>query len=195
MIKCPHCDVSLSLHRGMSCAVTIVAMRRENRGSVRLVAPNISAALRRARKSLRRSSDRPFPMARVLRMDTDTTRGKNGHQEILDAFRRGQADILIGTQMIVKGHDFPNVTLVGVLAADLSLNSSDFHSGERTFQLLTQAAGRAGRGDIPGNVVMQTYQPTHYSILAAKDQDYEAFYEEEIAYRELMDYPPAAHML
>ena len=97
--------------------------------------------------------------------------------------------------MIVKGHDFPNVTLVGVLAADLSLNASDFHSGERTFQLLTQAAGRAGRGEIPGNVVMQTYQPKHYSIVAAKEQNYEAFYEEEIAYRELMDYPPASHML
>ena len=128
-------------------------------------------------------------------MDMDTTRGKHGHQEILEAFRRQEADILIGTQMIVKGHDFPNVTLVGVLAADLSLNASDFHSGERTFQLLTQAAGRAGRGEIPGNVVMQTYQPKHYSIVAAKEQNYEAFYEEEIAYRELMDYPPASHML
>lgn len=195
VIKCPHCDVSLSLHRGdvLRCHYCGYETRKP------VVCPSCGSkyigGFKAGTQKFEEVVRQTFPMARVLRMDTDTTRGKNGHQEILDAFRRGQADILIGTQMIVKGHDFPNVTLVGVLAADLSLNSSDFHSGERTFQLLTQAAGRAGRGDIPGNVVMQTYQPTHYSILAAKDQDYEAFYEEEIAYRELMDYPPAAHML
>ena len=128
-------------------------------------------------------------------MDMDTTRGKGGHQEILEAFSNQEADILIGTQMIVKGHDFPNVTLVGVLAADLSLNAGDFHSGERTFQLLTQAAGRAGRGNTPGQVVFQTYQPQHYSIVAAKEQDYLKFYEQEIVYRKMLGYPPAAHML
>ena len=97
--------------------------------------------------------------------------------------------------MIVKGHDFPNVTLVGVLAADLSLNQNDYRAGERTFQLLTQAAGRAGRGEKPGEVVIQTYQPEHYSIVHAAAQDYEGFYEEEMAYRELGEYPPAAHLL
>ena len=97
--------------------------------------------------------------------------------------------------MIVKGHDFPNVTLVGVLAADLSLNDSDYRSGERTFQLLVQAAGRAGRGDKPGEVVIQTYRPEHYSIIRAAEQDYQAFYKEEISYRELAGYPPAAHMM
>ena len=103
--------------------------------------------------------------------------------------------MLVGTQMIVKGHDFPNVTLVGVLAADLSLNDCDYRSGERTFQLLTQAAGRAGRGTKPGEAVIQTYRPEHYSIVRAAGQDYNAFYEEEILYREIGSYPPAAHML
>lgn len=136
-----------------------------------------------------------FPEARVLRMDADTTKSKESYEKILSAFADEKADILVGTQMIVKGHDFPNVTLVGVLAADLSLNQNDYRAGERTFQLLTQAAGRAGRGDKPGEVVIQTYQPEHYSIVHAAKQDYQGFYEEEIAYRELMQYPPAAHML
>ena len=136
-----------------------------------------------------------FPKARILRMDLDTTSKKGGHQQILSAFARGEADILIGTQMIVKGHDFPKVTLVGALAADLSLYASDYRCSEETFDLLTQAAGRAGRGNAAGNVVIQTYQPDHYSIQTAAKQDYEAFYQEEMAYRMLMDYPPAAHML
>lgn len=116
-----------------------------------------------------------FPQARVLRMDADTTRTRESYEKILAAFARGDADILVGTQMIVKGHDFPAVTLVGVLAADLSLSMSDYRAGERTFQLLTQAAGRAGRGSRPGEVVIQTYQPDHYSIQYAARQDYEGF--------------------
>ena len=138
---------------------------------------------------------REFPGARVLRMDADTTRTKESYEKILSAFADEKADILVGTQMIVKGHDFPNVTLVGVLAADLSLNQNDYRAGERTFQLLTQAAGRAGRGDKPGQVVIQTYQPEHYSVVHAAKQDYEGFYEEEIAYRDFMQYPPVAHLL
>ena len=138
---------------------------------------------------------REFPGARVLRMDADTTKTKESYEKILSAFADEKADILVGTQMIVKGHDFPNVTLVGILAADLSLNQNDYRAGERTFQLLTQAAGRAGRGDKPGEVVIQTYQPEHYSIVHAARQDYQGFYEEEITYRELMQYPPVAHML
>mgnify|MGYP000450084578 CR=1 FL=1 len=105
-------------------------------------------------------------------MDMDTTKRKNSHEQILSAFSDGEADILVGTQMIVKGHDFANVTLVGVLAADLSLHANDYRAGERTFQLLTQAAGRAGRGDKPGEVVIQTYSPEHYSIQTAAKQDY-----------------------
>ena len=128
-------------------------------------------------------------------MDLDTTRKKEGHANILAAFANQEADILIGTQMIVKGHDFPKVTLVGVLAADLSLNISDYRASERTFQLLTQAAGRAGRGEKPGEAIIQTYQPEHYSIQAAMHQDYRAFYEEEIGYRKLLGYPPVSNLL
>ena len=136
-----------------------------------------------------------FPQARILRMDADTTSTKGGHEAILTAFADHQADILIGTQMIVKGHDFPLVTLVGVLAADLSLHSSSYEASERTFQLLTQAAGRAGRGQLPGQVVIQTYDPEHYSVETASAQDYEAFYEEEIPYRQMLHYPPVYAMM
>ena len=128
-------------------------------------------------------------------MDLDTTRMKDGHEKILEAFASEEADILIGTQMIVKGHDFPNVTLVGILAADMSLYSNDYRAGERTFQLLTQAAGRAGRGRSRGEVVIQTYSPEHYSIEMAAAQDYEGFYDAEMKYRELMGYPPVEQLL
>lgn len=138
---------------------------------------------------------RQFPGARVLRMDMDTTRTKDGHEKILEAFAGEEADILIGTQMIVKGHDFPNVTLVGILAADMSLFSNDYRAGERTFQLLTQAAGRAGRGKSKGEVVIQTYNPEHYSIEMAAAQDYDGFYEAEMNYRVLMGYPPVEQLL
>jgi primosomal protein N' (replication factor Y) len=136
-----------------------------------------------------------FPKARILRMDMDTTRKKGSYEAILENFAKKEVDILIGTQMIVKGHDFPSVTLVGVLLADLSLHSSDYMAAERTFQLLTQAVGRAGRGSEPGNAVIQTYQPEHYAVQAAKVQSYEAFYELEIAYRDLMSYPPMSGMM
>ena len=136
-----------------------------------------------------------FPQSEVLRMDMDTTRAKDGHEKILSAFQNQEADILIGTQMIVKGHDFPNVTLVGILAADLSLHADDYKAGERTFQLLTQAAGRAGRGEKKGNVVIQTYDPDHYCITSAAKQDYLEFYGEEMSYRMLAGYPPAVYMM
>lgn len=127
-------------------------------------------------------------------MDLDTTKNKGGYEKILSAFANHEADILIGTQMIVKGHDFPDVTLVGILAADLSMYAADYRAAERTFQLLTQAAGRAGRGDKLGEVVIQTYNPDHYSIRTARMQDYNAFYHEEIAVRKLLSYPPVSHM-
>ena len=136
-----------------------------------------------------------FPTARVLRMDMDTTRRKHAHEEMLAAFSKGEADILLGTQMIVKGHDYANVTLVGILAADLSLHEQDFRSGEKTFQLLCQAAGRAGRGDKRGDVIIQTYSPEHYSITTAAEHSSENFFKEEYTYRQLMGYPPCAHML
>jgi len=136
-----------------------------------------------------------FPAARVLRMDADTTAGKEGHHQILKAFSEQRADILVGTQMIVKGHDFPNVTLVGILAADLSLNTNDYRAAERTFQLLAQAAGRAGRGKIPGEVIIQTYQPGHYSITSAALADYQSFYRQELAVRQMLHYPPISNIL
>ena len=135
-----------------------------------------------------------YPSAKVLRMDMDTTKNKDGHAKILSAFSNQEADILIGTQMIVKGHDFPNVTLVGVLAADLSLNASDYRACERTFQLICQAVGRAGRGKTAGEAIVQTYQPDHYSIQAAVRQDFKQFYAEEILYREMLSYPPSSHL-
>lgn len=135
-----------------------------------------------------------FPEARVLRMDADTTAGKNGHARILELFGKGKADILIGTQMIAKGHDFPNVTLVGILAADLSLHLGTYQAAENCFQLITQAAGRAGRGELAGRVFIQTYQPENHAIRMAAAQDYEGFYQEEILLRQAMEYPPFSHI-
>ena len=193
--KCPHCDVSMSLHNHGRlichyCGYETAAYQKcPSCGS-----PYIGG-FKAGTQQIEKMVKNMFPQSRVLRMDFDTTRKKEGHEKILEAFHKQEADILIGTQMIVKGHDFPNVTLVGVLAADLSLNDADFRSGERTFQLLTQAVGRAGRGTVPGEAFVQTYQPDHYSIRAAVSQDYDAFYEEEIAYRTLMRYPPASAMM
>jgi primosomal protein N' (replication factor Y) len=138
---------------------------------------------------------RLWPDAKVTRMDMDTTGTKNAHQNLLGAFKKGDFNILVGTQMITKGLDFPNVTLVGVLAADLSLNLPDYNSGERTFQLLTQVAGRAGRGEKEGQVIIQTYNPDHYSIIAGKNQDFKQFYRQEIEARRVMSYPPFAILI
>jgi primosomal protein N' (replication factor Y) len=126
-------------------------------------------------------------------MDTDTTTRKGAHKNILDAFKNGEFNILVGTQMIAKGLDFPNVTLVGVINADIALNLPDFRSGERAFNLLTQVAGRSGRSMLGGNVIIQTYNPDHYSIRAAQEHDYQRFYQEEIALRASLLYPPFSH--
>ena len=131
-----------------------------------------------------------FPSARLIRMDKDTTRKKGSYDEILSAFRSEEADILVGTQMIVKGHDFPNVTLVGILDADMSLYYEDYHSAERTYQLVTQMSGRAGRADKEGKVVLQTYSPRHYIFAFARDNDYLGFYRKEINIREVTNFPP-----
>ena len=195
VMKCPHCDVSLSQHIGgkMVCHYcgyeTVQPKRCPNCSS------NYILGFKAGTQQIERQLYELFPGIRVLRMDGDTTKQKGSFEKILSAFAEGEADVLLGTQMIVKGHDFPNVTLVGVLAADLSLNDSDYRAGEKTFQLLTQAEGRAGRGTLPGEAIIQTYRPEHYSIQQAAKQDYEAFYEEEILYRELLEYPPAGHML
>lgn len=134
-----------------------------------------------------------FPTAKVKRMDADSTTRKDAHQKILDLFKTGEIDILVGTQMIAKGLDFPNVTLVGVISADTALNLPDFRAGERSFNLLTQVAGRSGRSEAGGDVIIQTYMPEHYSIQAAQGHDYLRFYHEEIGYREALLYPPLSH--
>jgi primosomal protein N' (replication factor Y) len=135
-----------------------------------------------------------YPSARVLRLDRDTTTRKGAHERIIGAFRRGEADVLIGTQMVAKGLDFPNVTLVGVVSADTGLNVPDFRAAERTFQLLTQVAGRAGRGEHPGTVVIQTFTPDHFSIRCATSQDYRGFYDNEIEDRAELRYPPFSRL-
>lgn len=193
-IKCPHCDVSLTLHgnRRLVCHYcghsTPLMARCPSCGSPYIANFGVGT------QKLEQMTRTLFPNARVLRMDADTTAKKGSHEEILAAFSAHEADILIGTQMIVKGHDFAEVTLVGIMAADLSLNTPDYRCAERTFELLTQASGRAGRGNKPGNVVIQTYNPDHYSIRTAVDQDYETFYRQEMAFRKMMNYPPVCRM-
>lgn len=195
VMKCPHCDVSLSKHMGGRLVCHYCGYEtREPEKCPECGSPYIMG-FKAGTQQIEQNLYRTFPGIRVLRMDGDTTRQKGSYERILSAFAEGEADVLLGTQMIVKGHDFPNVTLVGVLAADLSLNENDYRAGERTFQLLTQAVGRAGRGSKPGEAVIQTYRPDHYSIQWAAKQDYNAFYEEEILYREMAQYPPVSHML
>ena len=195
VVMCPHCDVSLSVHNHgrMVCHYCGYEAKKP------VVCPKCSSTFistfGTGTQQVEQVVKKMFPEAGVLRMDMDTTREKDGHEKILAAFQNQEADILIGTQMIVKGHDFPNVTLVGILAADLSLYAQDYKAGERTFQLLTQAAGRAGRGEKSGNVIIQSYDPEHYCITAASRQDYCGFYEEEMSYRLLAGYPPAVYMM
>jgi len=145
-------------------------------------------------QKLQRETSYAFPKARLLRWDSDTTKRKYSHDEILNKFRAHDADILIGTQMIAKGLDVPLVTVVGIVNADTSLNLPDFRAGERTFQLLNQVAGRAGRGTLGGQVILQTYSPQHYAIQAAAKQDYALFYDKEIAYRRQLHNPPFARL-
>ena len=195
VVKCPHCDVSLTDHRNGKLVCHYCGYERERYQKCPSCGSKYIMGFRAGTEQVEELLHKDFPGARILRMDGDTTRKKEDYDKILAAFANEKADILVGTQMIVKGHDFPKVTLVGVLAADLSLAAGDYRACERTFQLLTQAAGRAGRGSLPGEVVIQTYQPDNYSVVHAANQDYESFYQEEIQYRELMGYPPAAHML
>ena len=194
-LKCPHCDVALTEHNNgrMVCHYCGYEQPRVEKCPV-CGSPYIGG-FKAGTQQIEQVVRKAFPKARVLRMDYDTTRTKGSYEKILSSFTEHKADILVGTQMIVKGHDFPDVTLVGAVAADLSLNAADYRCAERTFQLLTQAVGRSGRGKKAGEAIIQSYHPDHYSIQAAARQDYEAFYQEEMAYRMLMDYPPAAHML
>ena len=191
VVKCAQCDVSMTYHQSGEllrchyCGATQPPPQRcPSCGSAYI--KYFGAGTQKVEAEVRRL----FPQARVARMDNDTTQRKDAHQQILDAFRSGETNVLVGTQMIAKGLDFPKVTLVGVVAADMTLNLPDYRSVERTFQLITQVAGRAGRADEPGRVVVQTYDPEHYGIRCAAMQDYRAFYTRESANRRLALYPP-----
>ena len=195
VLKCPHCDVSLTYHKDQTMRCHYCGFEQRSVKNCPECGSPYIGGFRAGTQQIEEVVRKEFPHARILRMDMDTTRKKGSYEAILESFAKREADILIGTQMIVKGHDFPAVTLVGVLLADLSLHASDYMAAERTFQLLTQAAGRAGRGEATGNAIIQTYQPEHYAVREAAEQNYQAFYELEIAYRDLMSYPPMSGML
>lgn len=191
VVKCDQCDVTMTWHQAENalrchyCGKTLPPPKQcPQCGSAYI--KYFGAGTQKVQEEVRRL----FPDARVIRMDVDTTREKDAHARILERFRSGEANVLVGTQMIAKGLDFPNVALVGVVAADMSLNLPDYRSAERTFQLITQVAGRAGRAEVPGRVVVQTYDPDHYAIQLAAAQDYRAFYTRESAYRRTALYPP-----
>lgn len=200
VLKCPHCDVAMSEHNKSNgqagkmvchyCGYEIPTVT-----NCPECASKYFAGFRAGTEKIEQEINKLYPSLRVLRMDGDTTKNRDDYDRILSAFASHEADVLVGTQMIVKGHDFPNVTLVGVIAADLSLNASDYRAAEKTFQLVTQAAGRAGRGQERGNVIIQTYNPENYALRYSALQDYEGFYQEEMAYRELADYPPVMHLM
>lgn len=198
VFKCPHCDISLTHHinpYGNELVCHYCGYRQPEIKECPECGSKYVSGFRAGTQQVEQMLSKTFPTAKILRMDMDTTSKKGSHEAILSSFANHEADILVGTQMIVKGHDFPHVTLVGILAADMSLYVSDYRASERTFQLLVQAAGRAGRAKMPGDVVIQTYTPNHYSIVAAKEQNYEQFYNEEIIFRQMLGYPPIQNIL
>jgi len=207
VIKCPHCDVAMTAHNnwyydrkdGNRKAALLSCHYCGYKAPMPVKCPacgsGLIAPFGTGTQKLELAVKRNFPQAKVIRMDADTTAAKDGHEHILSEFRKGSADILVGTQMIVKGHDFPNVTLVGIVAADASINIPDYCAAERTFQLLVQASGRAGRSNKAGSVVIQSYEPEHYAIQMAANGNYEAFYEREVSFRHLMGYPPETGFL
>lgn len=204
VIKCPHCDISLTYHsyndrndyngKGtMKCHYC--GYSEEAVSTCKECGSPFISTFGTGTQKLEFLINKEFPQAKVLRMDGDTTKSKDDHEKILASFNNQEADILIGTQMIVKGHDFKNVTLMGIIAADLSLNEGNYMAAEDTFDLLVQACGRAGRGEKSGDVVIQTYNPTHYSVVEAACNNYEGFYEKEISFRRAMRYPPASNLM
>jgi primosomal protein N' (replication factor Y) len=198
--RCPNCDIPFTYHTaGIPSGSRLICHRCDTRAS----SPRICPACRGPRirylgvgtQRVEEEVARLFPRARVLRWDRDVTGGKEAHRQILQRFARHEADILVGTQMIAKGLDFPLVTLVGVISADTGLHMPDFRAPERSFQLLTQVAGRAGRASLPSQVIVQTYTPDHYAIQAARDHDYHRFYREEMSFRQAARYPPFARLV
>ncbi|MBQ9814708.1 MAG: primosomal protein N' [Lachnospiraceae bacterium] len=194
-IKCPHCDVSLKYHKGGKLMCHYCGYETPMVSTCPTCGSKYIGTFGIGTQKIEEEINRLYPDAVTLRMDYDTTREKDGHEKILSAFANREADILIGTQMIVKGHDFASVTLVGIMAADLSLYSGDYLAAERTFQLLTQAAGRAGRSSKEGDVVIQTYSPDNYAVRRGAEQDYIEFYKDELQFRRILGYPPVMNML
>jgi len=194
--RCPNCEMTLTYH---AANTQLICHSCGHHSPQLTVCPQCSGTRIRyfgaGTASVAEALRADFPTARVLRWDRDTTQQHGAHEELLEQFAAGNADILVGTQMIVKGLDLPRVTLVGAVLADTALGLPDYRAGERTFQLLTQAAGRAGRAALAGRVVFQTYQPEHYAIAAASQHDYLAFYEQEIGYRRLLRFPPYTRLV
>lgn len=197
VIKCSNCDISLTYHASQGKVLKCHYCGQEAEYPVKC--PNCGSKYIKhfglGTQRVEEELGSLFPGARILRMDMDTTGRKGAHHQMLDAFGKGSCDILLGTQMVAKGLDFPNVTLVGVIAADSQLNLPDYRSCEKTFQLITQVAGRAGRGEKPGSVVVQTYQPNHYAIEFASHHDYTGFFQKEIGIRHQFGYPPFTHII
>lgn len=195
VFKCPNCDISMTFHKnGLLVCHYCNHVEKQSKTCPKCKSKYVKffgTGTERVEEEVKKY----FKEAKVLRMDMDTTRNKNSHEEIYNKFKNKEADILIGTQMISKGLDFENVTLVGILAADMSMNIPDYRAAEKTFQIITQVSGRAGRGEREGKVILQTYNPEHYSIVYAKNYDYDGFYHEEFTTRGLMYYPPFGKIL
>jgi primosomal protein N' (replication factor Y) len=195
-MRCKHCDISLTLHqRTNSYRCHYCGFSRSSVSACDGCGSEKIKHLGLGTEKLEGMIAKLFPLARLARMDRDTTKRKGSIIKLLKGLRDKTTDILVGTQMVAKGHDFPNITLVGIICADLSLSFPDFRAGERTFQLLAQVAGRAGRGDRPGRVILQTYNPDHFSIEAARQQDFESFYQQEIGFRNALQYPPYSRLV
>ena len=195
-IRCKYCDISLTLHqRANAYKCHYCGFTRASSSSCTVCGSSRIKNLGLGTEKLETAVKRLFPDASIARMDRDTTTRKGSVLKLLKGLKNKTTDILVGTQMVAKGHDFPNITLVGIICADLSLSFPDFRAGERTFQLLAQVAGRAGRGDVPGRVILQTFNPEHFSILAAREQDFNSFYDQEIQFRRALGYPPVSRMI
>jgi len=194
--RCKHCDISLTYHQKANAfRCHYCGFSRAATSPCEICGSSKIKKLGLGTEKIEATVRKIFPNARVARMDRDTTARKGAIVKLLKGLKDQTTDILIGTQMVAKGHDFPNITLVGIICADLSLSFPDFRAGERTFQLLAQVAGRAGRGASPGRVILQTYNPDHFSILAARDQDFNSFYQREIEFRKALNYPPFSRMI
>ncbi len=195
-LRCAHCDITLTFHQRVNAyKCHYCGFSRSSAGGCGICGSDKIKLLGFGTEKVEGAASALFPEARTARMDRDTTTRKGSILKLLQGVRTGEIDVLVGTQMVAKGHDFPNITLVGIICADLSLSFPDFRAGERTFQLLAQVAGRAGRGDAPGRVILQTFNPNHFSIVTARHQDFKSFFDREIGFRRALAYPPFSRLI